>query len=751
MTDRRPDSPQPDETPMDVRQLFPHPDALADVERDARARVQLTHAGHADTVTGTVRLAHEVDDDAEITQLPAPRRTLPTALLDREVWSHRIDVVLHSAGFHLARSPRYAGRMGYLMALGAWTELRTACNYLLARDDFGQMIDETKRNNYGADHLAQLRADRRKERRARLRENTTVLGLTGFTTYTTALVALATVWGMGVTAPFLVPAVGFLAACGVRELGRRTEPFEVFEQAVAAEDAPLTDATINAVLHERKVFTDESHAIQLVGPIRETSINASLATFKLPSGITAQRLIANKDAIAEGLNVEPSWLDIEQDGHPSRVSMWIASSDPLAKARVSPLISAPERQDVYNHGAVIAFTRRGRTFYLPLRHVMVLLGGMSRTGKGMILRNLICALGLDPRINIRLAAGAKPGEHIGYAPVCATFFGRRPERVYLLLQALLAEAYRREAYLEEQGRAKMNERDLELFPWEIAIIDEAQEHTNDPEFGDDIAELLGKLSGFVAALNMTIVLVTQDPDKNTVPRKFKSNSAVRVATKTGSPTQTNAILKEGATGAGMRAHELSRDIPGAAIADVDGLVGELVRSFFIEDDAHDGAEPIIRAGLQLRLSLHRAPGQFFDPIEAFLQERTGTSSVAGGPDGRGKPGHPALTSATLHRSLLTDLLGIFAARNNPERLRTVEILAALAEADPATWSPKAIGVEEDDEKSWASRGGTKLNKMVAQELDGTGRSLTSKEWTAGGRGRGYYLTDVRAAAGIAPE
>ncbi|MET9932371.1 MULTISPECIES: hypothetical protein [unclassified Streptomyces] len=736
--------------PMDIRQLFPNPDSLADAERVARDLVRTTRAGHADTVTGTIRLSHEIDDETEIVELPVARRILPTALLDREVWRHRIDVVVHAAGFHLARSPRYAWRLGHLSALGAWTELRTACGYLLATD-FGHMIDDAKRHNYGEDHVAQLRADRRKEAKARRRENTTILGVTGFTTYTTAVIALAEVWGMGIAAPFLVPALAFLYACGVRELGRRTEPFEIFEHAAAAEDAPLTDATINSVLHERKIFTDESHAIQLIGPIRETTIDAALATFKLPSGITAQRLIANKNAIAEGLNVEPSWLDIEQAGHPSRASMWIASSDPLAKARVSPLVSAPERQDVYNDGVMIGFTRRGRTFHLPLRHVMVLLGGMSRTGKGMILRSLICGLGLDPRVSIRLVAGAKPGEHIGYAPVCATFFGRRPERVLALLQAELAEAYRREAYLEDQGRAKMSERDLEAFPLEVVILDEAQESLNDREFGDEIAELLEKLAGFAAALNMTFILVTQDPDKNTVPRKYKSNSAVRVATKTGSPTQTNAILKEGAVGAGMRAHELSRDTPGVAIADIDGLVGELLRSFYIEDDAYDGAEPIIRAGHKLRTAEGRAPGQYFDPVEAFLLERTGLSSVAGGPDGRGKPGRPTAAAATLNRSLLTTLLDIFDAKGNPDRLRTVEILTALAAADPGTWSAKALGAGEDDEKGWVSKGGTKITQDIGQELKDTGRTLTSKEWSKGGKGRGYLLAEVRAAAGIAPE
>ncbi|QKZ20287.1 hypothetical protein [Streptomyces chartreusis] len=751
MTDYMPDSPQPDEPPMDVRQLFAHPDALADVEREARARVRLTHAGHDDTTTGTVLLAHEVDD-AGITELPAPRRTLPTALLDREVWRHRIDVVVHSAGFHLARTPRYAWRLGHLSVLGAWTELRTACGYLLATD-YGDMIDEAKRHSYGNDHVAQLRAERRKEGKARRRENITILGLTGFTTYTTALIALATVWGTGVTAPFLIPAVGFLAACGVRELGRRAEPFEVFEQAAAAVDAPLSDVTLNQALRNPKVkVLAEDQVAELVGPIRSVAINACEATLKLPSGVTAPRVIAAHEALAEALNVEPGWLDIRQAGHPNRITVWIATSEPFADARVSPLVDSPERQDAYGKGVPIGFNRRGEVVYLKLKHVMALLGGMSRTGKGMLLRSLICGLGLDPRVNIRLAAGAKPGEHIGYAPVCATFFGRRPERLLALLKAFEREALRREAYLEDQGRSKMGEEDLADFPWEILIIDELKQYTGKGKpLAEEISQAIEDLAAFVAALNMSIVLSTQDPDKDTVPRGYKSNSGARMATRTGSPTQTNAILKEGATGNGMRAHELPSERKGLTILDIDGLLGALIRSFIIEDETHDGAAPIITAGRRLRESVHRAPGQYYDPIEAFLLEYTGLSSVGGGPGGRGKPERPTAAAATLHRSLLADLLDIFEARNNPDRLRTAEILAVLAEDDPATWSPAALGVRDDDEKGWASKGGTKLSEVIAQELNGTGRTLTSREWTKGGRGRGYYLADVRTAAGIAPE
>ncbi len=257
---------------------------------------------------------------------------------------------------------------------------------------------------------------------------------------------------------------------------------------------------------------------------------------------------------------------------------------------------------MWNRGILIGFNRRGLPVHLKLRHVMALLGGMSRTGKGMLLRNLICGLGLDPRVNLRLVAGAKPGEHRGYAPICSTFFGRRPDRLIDLLEGFLREAYRRESVLEDQGRAKFGEKDLADFPLEILIIDEYKQYANssmripDPsdEDGkrtikacDRIAELLEEIAAFAAALNMTVLISTQDPDANTVPRGYKSNTGARAATRTGGAIQTNAILKDGATGAGLRAHEIPESLKGGAIVDIDGAPGELIRSYFIEDEEFD--------------------------------------------------------------------------------------------------------------------------------------------------------------------
>ena len=80
-----------------------------------------------------------------------------------------------------------------------------------------------------------------------------------------------------------------------------------------------------------------------------------------------------------------------------------------------------------------------------------------------------------------------------------------------------------------------------------------------------------------------------------------------------------------------------------------------------------------------------------------------------------------------------------------------DYLAALAELDPEEWSADALGVSEGDERQLGRVGGRRLAEAISKALDGTGRTLAAREWTAGERGRGYFLSDVRTAAGLAPE
>ncbi|MGD6742979.1 hypothetical protein ACOKM3_14175 [Streptomyces sp. BH106] len=561
---------------------------------------------------------------------------------------------------------------------------------------------------------------------------------------------------------------------GLALIGRKTDAGETYNPTG---DGKLGDGitpnadVLDKAFREAGILKGEQQIELRLPPALDS--NAWVMPVRLKGGPNVKTVRAKLDDLASAFGVPVYQVDVidSDTGRGDEFTLWVSTIDPFGKLFVSPLVNKPVQTDAFGRGILVGYNRRGEPVYLKLGHVLALLGGASRTGKGMLLRNLICGLALDPHVNIRLIAGAKPGEHAGYAPVCSTFFGRDPLRLIEFLEILYAEGQRREDILTDRKKAKASERDLDEFPLEVVIIDEYKQYAAsnilvvDPESDDPakpkmmkagkrIGDLLDALAGFVAALNISILVSTQDPDANTVPRGFKSNTGARVATRTTSPTQTNAILKEGATGAGMVAHEIPKSIKGGAIVDIDGHDGDIIRSCFIEDDKYDGAEPIIQAGYELRSELGRAPGQFKDEIEELLTQTTGLTSVAGGEGGFGRPSPANGADEPAVDGILALILDAFAKYGNPEHLHTAEILNVLAVLDPDQWSYAALNVEEGNTANLGRVGGRRLGEAVSEALDGTGRTLSRVEGngsTGSVRGRGYRLADVREAAGFAPE
>ncbi|AWZ09798.1 MULTISPECIES: hypothetical protein [unclassified Streptomyces] len=790
MSEQAPDSPHHDDQPLDLGQMFP-PHVLGGLESEARNAVRGTPSGYADSTTGSVRLPgqHAPGNTAEsglvleqVTEeepskgkagptwrewLPAPELFLSAAA--RKARKAELE---HAAAHHARHSHLYLGRMVKAFAYGARYVVTNTWAHFTAADSYADDIAKAKAAKgrkvgeaSGNDWVRALKAERAQLGRERRREALPILGASAATSYVSVLVAVAEVWGLLMAGALLLPGLIALMSYGQREHARRhpdLTPLIYTEPVYLAADAPLGKESLENAFKRMGLIKNESE-IHLVGLPRAVAVNAVELTIELPDECDLDKLEANKGKIAQAFRVRPEWIDLREDGHPGRVIVWMAARDPFGQPFTSPVAENPEQQDVWGRGVLIGYNRRGEPIYIKLKHVMALLGGTSRAGKGMILRNIMIGLGLDPRVNIRLVAGAKPGEHRGYSAVCATFFGRRPARLIQLLEAFLAEAYRREEWLEDQGRAKMSEADLALFPLEILIVDEYKQYAasnvripdySDPEgkrtikASDRIADLLEEAAAFVAALNMTILVSTQDPDANTIPRGYRSNASARIATRTRSATQTNAILSDGATGAGLRAHDIREEDRGAAIVDIDGSKGELIRSCFIEDEHFDGAANAIGAGRALRESLGRAPGQFPDPIETQLLRMTGLSSIAGGPNGSGRPGQPGADVLPLLEQILT------AFPKAPDGTRADKVKAAdvrshLAAEDPDRWGLN----EEENPAQYESRVGTELAAAIAEVLKGSGAVLKPKAGIRFGKrpdgtddkASAYLLKDVEAA------
>ncbi|MFE2529448.1 hypothetical protein ACFXEL_35075 [Streptomyces sp. NPDC059382] len=757
----------PGGTVLDLTERLP-PEAREHLEQVARDAVRTSAAGLADVSTGSIKLPDAADGQVlTVEQLDDERRRglkvlVPSSLTNPDVWRHRGEVLAHAAGYHAAHSPVYVWRIAKLSTIGLYAELKAAAGYLLVTEH-GEMIDEAKRQakkqGY-ADHsdVAQLRAERRQIGKTRRRENLTVLSATGFTSYAAAVVGIAQVWGLALTFPALIPVIGVLYACGARELRRRGADFVVFETATEAEDAPLSDAMINRALRTAGIFSRDDQQIKLTTPIRAAEINGVEAAFRA-EGITVSKLLAKSEDIAGALDVPEDWIDIRSLGSPSHISFWMTDRDPFAEHRASPLLTHKGPIDAVKDGIPASFDKRGRSVMLKLVELMMLVGGATRAGKGLVLRNLVCGAAKDMRVRIRIATGKKPAEHSVYAPVLATYMHKQPRRLSALLDLLEKDIDDRSRKLARKGRSTPSDQDLEEMGIELLIIDEAADYldTNTPskaknELAEELTVKLDSIARAGAGVGVFLVIAVQDPKKGMVDTRLIANLLERWCLRVADANSANAVLGSGSVGRGMRPQDIKR--AQAPLGIRKGAEGEiLTRAYMIDQNERGEAAKIIAEAVQLRGQRGLLPGQRPDPVEDALIALTGRTTACGGLDGLGDPAPAAQGTAGTDgetASILAELLAVFEASGDPQRMKTSELLVGLTERDPDHWSAAALKVPEDDSAGYVRTGGGELRKAIDAELEGTGRTLAAKGWTAGGRANGYYLQDVRAAAGIAP-
>lgn len=574
---------------------------------------------------GTVQLEY-LDDDQD-QERGVLREVIPATFLDRTALQRRKKVAMNSLAFHAVRTPVYGARAARVAGIGVKASVRDAWSYLTA-GEYGEMIRRVQTSGAGPEHVADLRAERSRVASERRHEPAVVWSLTGISTYVASVAAFGQAWSLGLLAPGLLPILGVLYVLGRREI-RRNGPgdggqtFSIVDQVDGYD--PVTGQGVIGEADITAAFeTAGLKGVTTIGPVAAAGPGVVVATLQLPPQITPRKALERREEIAAAFGVEPMWLDLTEAG-PQKLALWLASADPFASTRENPLLDDPESAVVdITKGVPIGYNRRGEMVMLPLWQTVAILGGASQSGKGMLLRNILPALGMDTRATIRLAAGAKPGEYRCYEPILHEFVPRRPRDVVRLLEEFEAEARRREADLDEQRRAGFEASDLDKYPHEFLIIDEFQQYAistdpvsnpEDPEktmpSGKRIKALVESLSAFVKALNMSLVLITQDPDKDTIPRGYKSNSNTRAATRCGSATQTNAILGDGAVGSGMRAHEIKAHMKGVSIVDCDGQDGEYFRSYFINNKfpagTPDPVAPLIAEGVRRRKAAGRLP------------------------------------------------------------------------------------------------------------------------------------------------
>ncbi len=374
------------------------------------------------------------------------------------------------------------------------------------------------------------------------------------------------------------------------------------------------------------------------------SDGTSITIVNLPPNFTVTSLKAKAEALAGALGRDTTMVDIAKAAHANQAAIWVSSQDPFEEVRPSPLMGQNVPLDTWANGAPVAWGKRGDAVCLPIRNSHFLLGGTTRSGKGVGLANLITAAAMDPRINLRIIPGKVNGEFDAYAKsgVAATYFKPDPARLLALTEVLLADMDRRNAILGKLGKSKMTpDTIMELGGIELVVIDELATYTakdSHPD-RDRLTENLMKLAAVATGAGVLLVLATQLPQADVVPSRLAMNCLTKWAMRVDTAQQSNTILGGGSAGAGgPDASRFDPPRPGLGwLVNPFAGITDLARSFDLDEDDRGEVTMLMERAAKFRGAAGRLIGQWDDPIERALAERTGMSSAAGGPERNGTP------------------------------------------------------------------------------------------------------------------
>jgi len=401
--------------------------------------------------------------------------------------------------------------------------------------------------------------------------------------------------------------------------------------------------------------------------------DGTFAQIRLPMGVTADMVAARRSKLAANLgraSLETWPTKGDEDGI---LDLWIADKGTLrGGAGEWPLVDDGQ-VDLFD-GVPFGLSQRGLVINAPLIGVNWLIGGRPGQGKSAALRTLMLGAALDPTAELWVFVMGQSPDFDPFAPRLSRYrMGMEDEiaeAATRALEDLLAEMERRGKVLGEQpgrppkvSRALADKPGLGLHPL-VCGIDECHELFQHPRFGKKAADLAVRLVKRGRKYGIVVLLATQSPTKDSIPREITRNVACGVAFSVADQVANDGLLGSGKYAAGIRATELriNTDRGTCVAVGITDESFELVRTFYVPlEDGADDVSPVIARACALVAEAGRA--------------------LPSGARAELEPARPAIVDT------LTDLALVM---RDGRRVRTQVVLSRLAEHNPVAyegWSP----------------------------------------------------------------
>ncbi|MFG6193401.1 FtsK/SpoIIIE domain-containing protein [Nonomuraea sp. JJY05] len=515
--------------------------------------------------------------------------------------------------YHALRAPKYAAKLAGRSPAGAWRLLVALVRWLF--DLEGRPVRRAAATKEeAAEYLA---LSRQRDDRVKARLWTLLVG---------AITAVLVGIFVAVAAPTWVhwAILGVLIA-GAGVLGTPA-------------DQPLLDRAVvpNRV---RKLTSDQ--VLDALGSLGISAINQALgkngrgitfpapimrdgpgwrAEVDLPLGVTVAEVLEKRDKLASGLRraLGCVWPEPVSEEHPGRLVLWVGDQE-MRKARQPawPLLKSGQVSlfDPIPYGN----DQRGRPIPILLMFANVLIGSMPRYGKTFALRVLLLACALDPLAELRLFELKGTGDLSALEKVAHHYAKGATDSAKAACVASLAEVYaeldRRAEVIDGLPRHQAPEfkvtpelaaqRDLGLHPMVVAI-DECQELFADDEYGEEAAKYATAIIKRGPALGIILILATQRPDKDSLPKAISANAGIRICLRVMGWQENDMILGTGMHQTGVKATMFTRNDQGIswAVGIADDPI--IVRSAYLDGPT---SELITKRARQLRQEAGTLSGQ----------------------------------------------------------------------------------------------------------------------------------------------
>ena len=292
------------------------------------------------------------------------------------------------------------------------------------------------------------------------------------------------------------------------------------------------------------------------------------AVVDLPFGVDAAEVVVRRARLASGLRLPTDQVwPAPAAGHAGRLELFVGDQPASQTTQPPwPLLSKRAKVDIFG-SFPFATDPRLKPVAGSLMYRNWLIGSMPGAGKTFALRLCLLGAALDSRVELRGYELKGSGDLDPLEDLCTEFGSGVDDetigRALAMLRSLFRECERRGPIIKRMakaGKAPENKvtpelagiKNLGLHPI-VAFIDECQNLFAHPHYGREAGELAEKVIKLGRALGIVLLLATQRPDKDSLPKGISANAGVRFCLRVTGQVENDMILGTSMYKAGIRA------------------------------------------------------------------------------------------------------------------------------------------------------------------------------------------------------